>query len=110
MRNNRIFFDRTKNQFVGLTEDMMIELKKKHTQQDIDTQLDKMAAWLIKHKRTVGTLEFIKNWLNRSYKPEVAVALPQPTKKQKQDTIYELYLRELWMNSEKLLSFNTLTE
>lgn len=95
-------FDRHKCEFVGLDDKILGLLRKTYPGVDIDKELKSMSLWLMdKGKDTVGTLQFIKNWLNRSHIRVVDVPVQSSL-----DNFYEDYVKDIWKKADHIISLN----
>lgn len=98
-----VYFDRVKNEFIGIDEDLKNSLRSSYPDKELDKELSNMKAWLCspRGKKRKGTLQFILNWLgNGLYKINEAHNLSL-------DELQLEYLEEIWSKSHHLLVLNT---
>lgn len=109
-----IYFDREKDEFVGITDKVKKQLKELHPSTDLERELLKMTMWLRspKGKNRKGTIDFISKWLNNANKfspppqmPSFAVIIDPNSPLA---IMYQDYLQELWKNREHILEANTI--
>lgn len=102
-----VFFDRSKNEFAGLTKEVMQSLEKTFPDVNLSIEFDRMKIWLTtspKAKTYKGTMPFIMRWLTNKTQRDH----PQESKPEGElETLMQEYLKDLWKNREHILMMNS---
>jgi hypothetical protein len=103
-KKNLVHFDRQNNCFVGIDPACMEELRKQYPEKDVHMELIKMKNWLLtpKGKDLVGSINFIRNWLSKTFENKPAIEYDTPLRPLLND-----YLKDLWKGREHILELNT---
>lgn len=107
-----IYYDRAKQEFVGLDEKKLKGLRETYSRVNVDEELKKMGWWLTtpKGSRRVGNIAFILKWLGNCEQSSGSstprdrdgyIELDTPIRLQLNE-----YLKELWKNREHILELN----
>jgi len=107
-----VSFDRQEARFVGLDEPTLHTLKKSYPTINVESELEKMVAWLLtspKAKKRKGNITFILNWLNNASPSPLFKSAEQTQEVNADlplDPMLDHYLRDLWKGREYLLELN----
>ena len=103
-----VYFDRAKNEFVGLDEAQLKCLKDAYPHCDVEAELSKMSLWLQSSKglRRKGNIGFVLNWLKNNYSsPKAKNQLPEEVDTPIRPELNR-YLEGLWKGREHILELN----
>lgn len=110
MKKSEVSFDRKKNEFVNLSDQLINTFVAQYPGLDVKEHIDKMKEWLTtnpKGKRYSGSIGFIRKWLGTSYanmkKQEKAVEVFDSYV----PDAMEGYLSDLWKGKKDLLDLNS---
>lgn len=112
LSNKRIRFDRENQVFEGMDHEVISYLKYLFPAINIPIEIEKMKAWLNeKGTKTIGTLQFILNWLSRhplaGHKdPDQCIYSAEPGSLFLD--IMQSYCEEMWKKHPSLYVFNTI--
>jgi hypothetical protein len=100
-----VFFDRNSCEFVGLTSERIDELKQAFPGVNVLGELMTMKDWLLSSKgsKSLGSLQFIMNWLKRA--PASSPVATSETDSRLQPLISS-YLEELWTKNSHIIAIN----
>jgi hypothetical protein len=113
-KDNAVYFDREKNEFVGLDDTLKQDLQKNYLGIDIEKELVKMKRWLnLKGKDINGTIGFIINWLNNAVPSSPLNSTNGFFNFMEGDTplanSFKTYLEDLWKGKANLFQFNQIS-
>ena len=98
-----IHFDREKERFIGINDQIIKDLQKEFPGKDVVEEFYRMRQWLLSQKgrTTKGTLSFIRNWLKKGNVELKYINKLRP--------FLDTYLEALWKGREQLLTLNTIS-